>query len=77
MLKPVFKSVKKKMDYNAQGGACFLGLNKVVIKSHGASKRKSITASILQAKTLAQKGVCDAIKEGIMSMPAVAESTAD
>lgn len=77
LLKPVFKSVKKKMDYNAQGGACFLGLNKVVIKSHGASKRKSITASILQAKTLAQKGVCDAIKEGIMSMPAVAESTAD
>lgn len=77
LLKPVFKSVKKKMDYNAQGGACFLGLNKVVIKSHGASKRKSITASILQAKTLAQKGVCDAIKEGIMSMPAVAESTVD
>ena len=77
LLKPVFKSVQKKMDYNAQGGACFLGLNKVVIKSHGASKRKSITASILQAKTLAQKGVCDAIKEGIMSMPAVAESTAD
>lgn len=77
LLKPVFKSVKKKMDYNAQGGACFLGLNKVVIKSHGASKRKSITASILQAKTLAQKGVCDAIKEGIMSMPAVVESTAD
>lgn len=77
LLKPVFKSVKKKMDYNAQGGACFLGLNKVVIKSHGASKRKSITASILQAKTLAQKGVCDAIKEGIMSMPAVVESTAE
>lgn len=54
LLKPVFKDVKKKMDYNAHGGACFLGVNKVVVKSHGASKRKSICASVLQAKNLAE-----------------------
>lgn len=53
LLKPVFKDVKKRMDYNAHGGACFLGVNKVVVKSHGASKRKSICASVLQAKSLA------------------------
>lgn len=65
LLKSVFKNVKKKMDYNAHGGACFLGVNKIVVKSHGASKSKSVTASILQAKSLAEAKVCDKIKSGI------------
>lgn len=65
LLKPVFKSVQKKMDYNAHGGACFLGVNKVVVKSHGSSKAKSITASILQAKSLAERNVPKTIKLGI------------
>ncbi len=64
-MKPVFAKVKKKMDYNAHGGACFLGINKVVIKSHGASKRKSVCASILQAKDLAERKVCEDIKRKI------------
>lgn len=71
MLKSVFKNVKKKMDYNAHGGACFLGVNKIVVKSHGASKSKSITASILQAKSLAEAKVCDKIKSGITEVFAV------
>ena len=70
MLKPVFKNVKKKMDYNAHGGACFLGVNKVVIKSHGSSKAKSVTASILQAKSLAQNDVVKVIKDGINALKA-------
>lgn len=65
MLKPVFANVKKKMDYNAHGGACFLGVKKVVVKSHGASKAKSITASILQAKSLAESRICDKIADGM------------
>lgn len=70
LLKPVFKNVKKKMDYNAHGGACFLGVNKVVIKSHGSSKAKSVTASILQAKSLAQNDVVKVIKDGINALKA-------
>ncbi len=72
LLKPVLKTVKAKLDYNSQGGACFLGLNKVVVKAHGASKRGAISASILQAKSLAEKGVCDKIREGITNMPKIA-----
>lgn len=68
MLKSVFKDVKKKMDYNAHGGACFLGVNKVVVKSHGASKAKSITASILQAKALAENDVCGKIRECVQAL---------
>ncbi len=79
LLKPVFKSVKKKMDYNAHGGACFLGVNKVVVKSHGASKANSICASILQAKSLAENGVCEKIKSEITALIATqnAESNAN
>lgn len=69
LLKPVFKDVMKRMDYNANGGACFLGVKKVVVKSHGASKRKSITASILQAKSLALCDVPNKIAKGIEVMP--------
>ncbi len=68
MLKDVFATVKAKMDYNAHGGACFLGVKKVVVKSHGASKRNSISASILQAKTLAEAKVCEKISEGVQSL---------
>ncbi len=67
LMKPLLKSVKKRMDYNAYGGACFLGVNKVVVKSHGASKRKSVTASVLQAKELASRNICEEIRIGIVA----------
>jgi glycerol-3-phosphate acyltransferase PlsX len=66
LLKPVFKAVKQKMDYNDNGGAVLLGLKKIVIKSHGSSKAKSICASILQAKQMVESGVIEKI-EGIMA----------
>lgn len=67
MLKPVLKEVKTRMDYNSQGGACFLGVNKVVVKAHGASKRKSICASILQARKLAKSGVVEKIRASVQA----------
>lgn len=65
MLKPVFKDVQKKLDYNALGGACFLGVKKVIVKAHGASERGAICASILQTKGLAERDVCGQIKKSI------------
>ena len=74
LLKPVLKGVKNKMDYNSQGGACFLGLNKVVVKAHGAAKRKSVCAAILQARRLAKSGVVEKIRACVR---AVDESKSD
>ena len=37
------------LDYSRYGGSVFLGLKKIVIKSHGSSKARSITASVVQA----------------------------
>ena len=41
--------LKGLLDYAKLGGSVFLGLKKVVVKCHGASKAKSITPAILQA----------------------------
>ncbi|MGI6136235.1 MAG: phosphate acyltransferase PlsX [Clostridiales bacterium] len=56
-LKPVFKEIKKTLDYNDNGGAVLLGLDKLVIKTHGSSKAKSFKAAILQAASIAEKGL--------------------
>lgn len=45
-LKPTLKKIAKKMDYNAVGGSVFLGVNKIVVKSHGSSDANSILGSI-------------------------------
>ncbi|MDE6302493.1 MAG: phosphate acyltransferase PlsX [Clostridia bacterium] len=75
MLKPVFKDVKEVLDFNARGGACFLGVKKVVVKAHGASKRGAISASILQAQDLAKKDICAKITEGIIRSNAMGTSS--
>ena len=41
--------LKDMLDYSKMGGSVFLGLKKVVVKSHGSSKAKSIAPSVLQA----------------------------
>lgn len=43
------KKLKTMLDYARLGGSVFLGLKKVVVKTHGASKAKSITPSVIQA----------------------------
>ena len=60
-LKPVFKQIKVKMDYNDNGGAVLLGLEKIVVKSHGSSKAKAIRNSILQAKNLVDSKLVESI----------------
>ncbi|MCL2630917.1 MAG: phosphate acyltransferase PlsX [Firmicutes bacterium] len=63
LLKPVFKKLAKTMDYSNNGGALLLGLQKLVIKSHGSSKAQSIKASIIQAKNLLDKDIVGKISK--------------
>ncbi|MGN1227874.1 MAG: phosphate--acyl-ACP acyltransferase, partial [Christensenellales bacterium] len=48
LLKDALKEVKGMLDYHSFGGSPFLGVKKIIIKSHGSSKAKSICASIEQ-----------------------------
>ena len=65
LMKPVFKVVKKTLDYNDYGGAVLVGLQKIVIKAHGSSKAKSIAASINQAVTLHNRGLIEELTKSL------------
>ena len=66
-MKKAFKNIKRVMDYSKYGGAVLLGIDKVVVKSHGSSKAESICASVLQAKDAAASGLISSIKELLAS----------
>jgi phosphate acyltransferase len=46
ILKKPFKNMKKKFDYEEYGGAFLVGVNGIVIISHGSSKAKAITNAV-------------------------------
>ena len=47
-----FKRMRARLDFEAVGGALLLGLKKVVVKSHGSSKAKTIAAAIQNAASI-------------------------
>ena len=58
----VIKNIRKALDYEAVGGATFLGLTKAVVKGHGNSKAKGITACIRQASAAVREDLVGKIK---------------
>ena len=66
LLKSTFKKLAKKMDHNNNGGALFVGVEKVVIKAHGSSKRTAFKNAILQATEYASMGLAEKLKESIV-----------
>ncbi|SJZ55074.1 phosphate acyltransferase PlsX [Selenihalanaerobacter shriftii] len=65
LMKSGLKNLKKKMDYAEYGGAPLLGVNGVVIISHGSSKSKAIKNAIQVAQESIKKQVVSRIKENI------------
>ncbi|MDR2266593.1 MAG: phosphate acyltransferase PlsX [Christensenellaceae bacterium] len=63
LLKPVFKKIAKTMDYNNNGGALLLGLQKTIIKAHGSSTAKSIAVAIIQAYKVASAELNEKIEK--------------
>ncbi|MBQ7793356.1 MAG: phosphate acyltransferase PlsX [Clostridia bacterium] len=45
---------KRRMDYREYGGAPFLGVKKPLIKGHGSSDAKAVSAALWQAKRFAE-----------------------
>ncbi len=67
-MKKLIGGMKEKIDFNKIGGAVFMGLEIIVIKAHGASDRDCITKCIMQATEAVDKGVVEAIKQGISQL---------
>ncbi|MDR2202064.1 MAG: phosphate acyltransferase PlsX [Clostridiales bacterium] len=64
-MRKAFKSLKRDMDYNSKGGAPLLGVEKIIVKSHGSSKSESVKASVLQAVKMAEGDLIGKIKAGL------------
>ena len=65
----LFRSLKKTLkafDASQYGGAPLLGLNGLVVKTHGSSKAKEITNSIYQCVTFREENINEIIKERIV-----------
>jgi glycerol-3-phosphate acyltransferase PlsX len=60
---PALRSVKAKIDYTEYGGAPLLGVNGVVIITHGRAKSKTIKNSLKAAAVAVKQNLIDAIAQ--------------
>lgn len=65
LVKPALKNTLKAFDLETYGGAPLLGLNGLVVKTHGSSKAIEIKNSVLQCITFKEQNINDKIKEKI------------
>lgn len=54
--------IKAKFDVSTKGGAPFLGINGLVVKTHGSSKAQEIYSTILQTEGFIKDGLIEKLK---------------
>ena len=69
--KPAFRAFKRRLDYNAYGGAPLLGVEGAVVKAHGSSGEEAICNAVRQARTMLEGGVVERIREGLAGLESV------
>jgi len=62
---PALKKTLKSFDASTYGGAPLLGLNGLVVKTHGNSKNTEIKNAIFQCVTFSEQNINDRIKENL------------
>lgn len=65
LVKPALKKTLKSFDSSEYGGAPLLGLNGLVVKTHGSSTAKEICNTIIQCVTFKEQKINEKIKESI------------
>lgn len=65
LVKPALKATLKTFDLEQYGGAPMLGLNGLVVKTHGSSKAVEIKNSIIQCVTFKKQKISEKIREKI------------
>lgn len=66
LIKPALKRTLKTFQADEYGGAPLLGLNGLVVKTHGSSKAKEITNSIIQCVSFKNQRINEKIKEKLL-----------
>ncbi len=65
LIKPALKETMKSFDASEYGGAPLLGLNGLVVKTHGSSTAKEVSNSIIQCITFKEQDISGKIRESI------------
>lgn len=65
LVKPALKDTLKNFDASMYGGAPLLGLNGLVVKTHGSSTSKEVCNSIVQCVTFKEQKINERIRECI------------
>lgn len=65
LVKPALKETLKKFDATQYGGAPLLGLNGLVVKTHGSAKAAEVCNSIIQCVTFKEQKINEKIKESL------------
>lgn len=63
LVKPALKQTLKSFDLEQYGGAPMLGLNGLVVKTHGSSKAVEIKNSVLQCVTFSEQNINEKIED--------------
>lgn len=63
LVKPALKQTLKSFDLEQYGGAPMLGLNGLVVKTHGSSKSVEIKNSVLQCVTFSEQNINEKIED--------------
>ncbi len=66
LVKPALKETLKEFSVEEYGGAPLLGLNGLVVKTHGSSKAIEIKNSVLQCVTFKEQRINQKIKEKVI-----------
>lgn len=65
LVKPALRTTLKSFDASQYGGAPLLGLNGLVVKTHGSAKANEVTNSIVQCIQFKQQEISRKIKDAI------------
>lgn len=73
LVKGALKDTLKTMDASEYGGAPLIGLNRLVVKTHGSAKAKEVKNSILQCVTFSKSNINEKIIASLEDMPELTE----
>ncbi len=71
----IIKKIRGGLDYEAVGGAMFLGLQKAVVKGHGNSKARGFAVCIEQAANAVRGQMVEKISESLATVMASKEGS--
>ena len=69
--RPATELLKHHLDPNNHNGGVFLGLNGVVVKSHGSADAKGVANAVAVAARLVEEALIDRISENLSDIAAV------